>query len=166
MRWLRYSTGYHICPKYSDNLIPYHTCLKLRTSPFYYLLTYCWFSGKQFRPRPDAARRRLVWVYSVCSGLSVSIFRIYRALLIRSVPNKWGPSRGGYLFPCSPEKIRHFPLFSEIKIFDFLCSLFPKIAFCSHVPFSFRLLFPHCPEINGLILLFRAKAPRRASLMY
>ena len=60
----------------------------------------------------------------------------------------------GHLFSCSPEINRHFPLFLKIKILDFLCFLFPKIAFvgnCLPVHLIFRLLFPCFSKINGIV---------------
>ena len=52
----------------------YHTCPIICTSLFHYLLLclkYCCTNCKQCRPWSDAAMRRLIWVYTVCSGLSV-----------------------------------------------------------------------------------------------
>ena len=55
----------------------------------------------------------------------------------------WGPPRGGYMFPCSLEKIGVFPLFPKNKL---RCSLkFTFIKFpCSQ---KFCCMFPWSPEI-------------------
>ena len=69
----------------------------------------------------------------------------------------------GYLSPYSQKKNRHFPLFPHNLIILFSVFPVPQNCICSPVPFSFRLLFPCSPEINGppcspeingLILLF------------
>ena len=58
-----------------------------------------------------------------------------------------------------PLKKSAFSLFPKSKLFIFfvLCS---KNCLCSPVHFSFRLLFPCSPEINGFIPLF-LKTPGR-----
>ena len=78
------------------------------------------------------------------------------AILIQgyNLNNKTLPGGGGggggrgvrYLFPCSSEIFKNFPLFPKIKILNFLCSLLPKIYICYPDPFIFRLVFPCSPE--------------------
>ena len=66
-------------PKYWDILSTYHTCPKIWTSSFYYLLMcleYCCMYGKQCRLIRRRIRRHLIWVYTVCKGLSVPILRV------------------------------------------------------------------------------------------
>ena len=80
--WCMALTLHRIYSKYWywDTLTPYHTCPIICKSVFHYLLMclkYCWTSGKQCRPRSDAAVLwHLTWVYTVCSGLSVPILRV------------------------------------------------------------------------------------------
>ena len=54
---------YHIYPKYSDTSTPYHTCSKIWTSTIYYQMLCLNIPGWTLQ--------RLIWVYTVCSGLSV-----------------------------------------------------------------------------------------------
>ena len=71
--WLgKSSLSYCIYPKYLDTLSTYHTCPKIWNSPLYYLLMclkYCCVYGKH-------TLRHLIWVYTVCKGLSVPILRV------------------------------------------------------------------------------------------
>ena len=52
------------------------SCLFLR-------LKHCWMSGKQCRPRSDATQWHLIWVYTVCSCLSVQKLRVNTVTLER-----------------------------------------------------------------------------------
>ena len=68
----KFSTFYHNNPMYWDTLPTYHTS---KNSPFYCLwmcLKYYCMYGKQCR--------RLIWVYIVCTGLSVPILRVIMVL--------------------------------------------------------------------------------------
>ena len=67
---------YRIYPEYSDNSTPYHNCTKFWTSTVYYPMLCLKIAGSVAN-RVDLMRRRvlrrLIWVYTVCSGLSVRI---------------------------------------------------------------------------------------------
>ena len=75
---------YCIYPKYLDTSTPYHSCPKIWTRTIYHLmlcLKNYWMSGKRVdpdeTPRSAASHlRRLIWVYTVCSGLSVGIHMV------------------------------------------------------------------------------------------
>ena len=102
--------------------------------------------------------------------LCVFVVRIWHKagyLMTRLI--SWGPLKGGragggggYRFLCSPEKVGICPCSPKSKSW-FSMSHVPQNCLCSPVPFSFRLLFPFSPEINGLIPLF-PKTSGRASI--
>ena len=58
-----------------NTLTPYRNCPKIEL--FHYTVITCrkttWMRSKQCRPRSDAATRRLISVYTVCSGLYVRL---------------------------------------------------------------------------------------------
>ena len=112
---------------YSETWIPHHTSPTIWTrysnfrvierikfseyliwcSLFIYLLIcpkFRWLSGKQCRPRSDAAFYGcgLICVYTVCSGLSIPILRVYTV----SKDSK-GHDRTGMLWFCSSKTRTH-----------------------------------------------------------
>ena len=58
---------HHIYPKYSDTSPAYHTCSKILTSTIYYPMLCLKIAGWM------ANSVDLIWVYTVCSGLSVQL---------------------------------------------------------------------------------------------
>ena len=70
---------YLIYPEYSDTFTVWHNCPKIWTTPYYYIVPIdasksCWAAGKKCKLWSDAAvPRRLIWVFTFCSGLSVRV---------------------------------------------------------------------------------------------
>ena len=60
--------GYRIYHKHSDTSTPYHTCSKIWTSTIYYPMLCLKIAGWMVN-----TLRRLIWVYTFCSGLFVRI---------------------------------------------------------------------------------------------
>ena len=76
---------YRIYPKYLDTSTPYHVCSKIWTSTIHYpmlCLKIAEWVANSVDPNESHVLRRLIWVYTVCSGLSVRIHMVNKVLCL------------------------------------------------------------------------------------